>query len=80
VKTSLDYLTEACQRELGGDEGGAAWVYHRVMDEPARLKFDGWLVQTGDELAYSASTPEWRFRTRVRRMVEMERKRKAGLL
>jgi len=74
----LDFLAEAVHRHLGGDATGWAWVWHRSMSARDRLAFDLFLVRTHDPLAHEAGTAEGRFRTRVLRMAELERHRKAG--
>jgi len=75
--TTLDYLAQAAQRVLRGDQDGINWVWHRVMSSDDHLKFDGFLVQTDDPLAYQAGTPMSRFSQKVLRMVELERERLA---
>jgi len=70
---SLDYIISAVRRELAGDAAGASWVFHHCMDEAARLRFDRFLVDSGDALAYQAGTTESRFVVRVRRIVNLQR-------
>jgi len=77
MTSTLDYLTDAVQRELR-EPGQWSWTFHHCMDAAAKLKFDGFLVRTGDELAYQAGTVENRFKTRVLRMAELERERRKG--
>jgi hypothetical protein len=73
---TLDYLADAANRVLNDDPNGVSWVWHHVMSDEARLKFDGFLVQTDDPLAYEAGTGESRFAKKVNRMVELERQRR----
>ncbi len=72
---TLDYLADAVQRGLRGED--FMWTWFRVMDSDARLKFDGFLVQTDDPLAYQAGSPESRFRQKVEHMVKLEHERQS---
>ena len=74
--TTLDHITAASQRAFvyGLTEIG---TYHaRMMDDAARLQFDGHLVAIGHQLAWQAGTPESRFVAYVGHMVEMEQERR----
>ena len=70
----LDFIASAARTELRG-ENGIVWTWHQVMTSADRVKFDLWLVKTDDPLAYQAGTAENRFRQKVERMVELERKK-----
>ena len=48
-----------------------------VMDSDAHLKFDGFLVQHDDPLAYEAGTPYSRWVQKATRMLELEQERRA---
>lgn len=72
----IDFLTQASSRVLRGDANGIDWVFFHCMDQQARLAFDLFLVRTDDPLAYEVGTTEYRFKTRVNRMVELERQRR----
>ena len=63
---TLDYLADAVNRANRGED--YMWTWFMNMDAAARLKFDGFLVQTEDPLAWQYGTPEDRFRSIVERM------------
>lgn len=75
-RKTLDILAEAVQRELARP-GDWRWTFDH-MTQAERLRFDGFLVRMEDPLAWEAGTCEHRFGTRVRRMAELERERRAG--
>jgi hypothetical protein len=65
----LDLLADACARYRLEGSRGIDWTLFQVMNAAERLAFDVFLVRTKDPLAYEAGTVEYRFRTRVMRMV-----------
>ena len=75
---TLDYLTRACRRVLDGDPDGAVKVLAR-MSTTDRLRFDWWLVQAGDPLAWQAGPVANRFCQLVSRMVDLERARRTQM-
>lgn len=74
---TLDHLALAVKRAMTYDETELGSYFVRYMDEAAKLKFDGWLVQTKHRLAYEAGSPESRFVTVAKRMLDLERDRLA---
>ncbi len=74
---TLDHLTRAVATALVYDETELGSYFVRHMDDAAKLKFDGWLVQTKHPLAWEAGTAERRFVTVAKRMLDLERDRLA---
>lgn len=72
--STLDFLADAVNRFL--DSGDWQWTWFHVMTSEDRLRFDGFLVQMDDELAYQAGLPQHRFELKVRRMAALERQRR----
>lgn len=71
--TTLDHLALAVKRALVYGETELGSYFVRAMSADAKLKFDGWLVQTKHHLAWEAGTPERRFVTVTKRMLDLER-------
>ncbi len=74
---TLDHFAAAVSAALVYGETELGSYFCRHMDDVARLKFDGYLVQTKHPLAYEAGSPESRFVTVTKRMLELEQKRRA---
>jgi hypothetical protein len=74
---TLDHLALAVKRALVYGETELGSYFVRCMDDAAKLKFDGWLVQTKHRLAWEAGSPESRFKTVAKRMLDLERDRLA---
>ncbi len=75
---ALDNITAAVHAVLKSGSDDAWKVVWSRMSDLEKLRFDGFLVHMNDELAWQAGPPEDRFRTRVLRMVELERQRRSA--
>jgi hypothetical protein len=75
--TTLDFLTDAVGRVLREGDSAWSWTFFHLMDPAARLRFDRFLVDKKDPLAYEAGSCEHRFKARVLSMAETERQRRA---
>ncbi len=53
----LDHLADAANRLMRGDDDGITWVWHHVMSDGDHIKFDGFLVQTGDVVTLRRVVP-----------------------
>ena len=62
--STLDLLADAVSRYKREGRRGIDWTFMHMADAD-RLKFDGFLVQTKDPLAWQAGTVESRFKARV---------------
>lgn len=76
---SLDHLTAAIARAKVYGESELGSYYRQCMNAEERLRFDGMLVRTGDQLAYCAGTGESRFVARARAMLRNEQVQHPGL-
>jgi hypothetical protein len=72
---TLDHIAAAVRRALLYGDSEIKRYFCMNMDSAARLKFDGYLVQSGDPLAWEAGTCEHRFFTRCKAMADLERRR-----
>lgn len=68
---NLDLLADACARFKREGMRGVDWTFFN-MSAQERLDFDCFLVRMKDPLAYEAGTTEYRFKTRVERMVRQQ--------
>lgn len=66
---TLDHIAHAVRRGQAEGEAGIRAYFREEMDEQARLRFDGFLVQMSDDLAWMAGPTERRFVTRCERML-----------
>jgi len=66
----LNFLTDAVHRYLREGDQGIAWTFHQCMTSDDRLRFDLWLVEMKDRLAWQPGSTEWRFKQRVKAMAE----------
>ena len=78
ILSTLDHLAKAVKAAVVYGETELGSYFVRQMDDAAKLKFDGWLVQTKHPLAWEAGSPERRFVTVAKRMLELELERKAS--
>lgn len=66
---TLDHIALAVRRGQAEGEAGIRAYFREEMDEQARLRFDHFLVEMSDDLAWMAGPCERRFLTHCERML-----------
>lgn len=68
---TLDHIALAVKRGQAEGEAGIRAYFQEEMDATARLRFDRFLVDMSDDLAWMAGSTERRFLTRCERMLKL---------
>lgn len=66
---TLDHIAYAVRRGQAEGEAAIRTYFRQEMDTGAQLRFDRFLVEMSDDLAWMAGTTERRFVTRCERML-----------